>query len=244
MCVCVCVSGNTKLFVETEPPQELNRRDLVGEKMKRGKKSMKTKERKNKLNRKREIDKHKVCVFLCTYVYICVCIVCVCSCAVTECGEERAEGVHCGSLCSSDCPLLWESGNSTLLSRGLVTRWERRKEKGKNRAREGELQRCGERERNRKETWKKRAWGFGHESRKERWKLKEAEREKDQEMSAAIGRNSLRKNKQREAQICFKSHKTPKMDDQSITIPNKFQNVLHAMLAHHMWPVDKAMMWN
>ncbi len=34
------------------------------------------------------------------------------------------------------------------------------------------------------------------------------------------------------------------MDDQSVTILNKFQNVQRAMLAHHMWPVDKVMMWN
>ncbi len=29
-----------------------------------------------------------------------------------------------------------------------------------------------------------------------------------------------------------------------VAILNKFQNVLPAMLAHHMWPVDKVMMWN
>lgn len=66
-----------------------------------------------------------------TYAVCASVCMCVCSCAVPEQREERAEGVHYRSLCGSDCPLLWESGNSTLQSRGLVTRWERGKEKKK-----------------------------------------------------------------------------------------------------------------
>lgn len=89
---------------------------------------------------------------------------------------------------------------------------------------ERELHRCGERETEKKDERKE------HEILGMRAGERELETERDQEMNTEIGRKSLRKNKQREAQIWFKSHKTPKMDDQSVTILNKFQNVLHAML--------------
>lgn len=130
----------------------------------------------------------------CVYSYI-ILSVSVCAAAVTEWREERAEGVHCGSLCGSDCPLLWESGNSTLLSRGLVTRWERRKEKGKKQSRKKGRECCIGVER---ETEMER-WGRkDHENLGTRTGNREAEN--DQEMKTKIGRKGLREkiNSQRE----------------------------------------------
>lgn len=83
------------------------------------------------VKKKKKRFKKMVGACIVTYAVCASVCMCVCSCAVPEQREERAEGVHYRSLCGSDCPLLWESGNSTLQSRGLVTRWERGKEKKK-----------------------------------------------------------------------------------------------------------------
>lgn len=78
-----------------------------------------------KLNEEVNRTGHIICKrYIFYYMHISVVYVSVYVCAAVQRRgrEERAEGVYCGSLCGSDCPLLWESGNSTLLSRGLVTR--------------------------------------------------------------------------------------------------------------------------